>query len=198
MPQSEKLELRVLSSSSFTPRRHKFKADVPLFVSQITTTAAAGLKTSFLLKENRVFVSYKSIFPALVSFIIISFHLFFISFSYHFIFFFPSFSSSTPPVLFPSSPFLPLCHALLFWLFIVSFHPSSLASYLLYLIPFFSYFSPQPSSFGPFATAPSPLCPQIFHISLFCFLPRFHLPLLPPYPIISTLHPSSPFSNNPV
>lgn len=66
----------------------------------------------------------------------ISFQLSIVSFSEHFFIFFPSSSPGTPPLLFPSSPFLPLCHTLLFGFPSSHFSPSRLLlSSLLFLKP---------------------------------------------------------------
>lgn len=84
------------------------------------------------------------------------------------------------------------CSIVSFWAFhhLISPPPVFLHSYSILLLSFL----PHSSSFTPFVIVPPPLCLRLFYISLSCF----HLPLLPPYPIISSLHSSSPFSNNPV
>lgn len=115
-------------------------------------------------------------------------------FSRTFFIFFPSSSPGTPPVLSPSSPFLPLCHTLLFGFSSSHFSPSCLPlSSLLFLTPWRPLLFPLVCK-----RCPSSLPPRLFCIPSFCVLSSFHLSLCAPYPIISTLHSSSPFSNNPV
>lgn len=99
-------------------------------------------------------------------------------------------SSSFPIIPFSSSlSYSPL------WLFILSFLPLPPSP----LLPSFPH--ALASSFIPACLRALPLLlapPRLFCISSFCVLSSFHLSLCAPYPIISTLHSSSPFSNNPV
>lgn len=82
-----------------------------------------------------------------------------------FLHFFPSFSPGTPPVLFPSPPFLPLSHAVLFGFSLSNFTPSCLLLSSLFCLhcppcPDYSTFLPS-ASFPPFISH-SPLLILLF------------------------------------